>query len=372
MMLAFFNIAGKLQRMSQQTNSPKPSGRAIGGKARMAALSPEERSAAAKEAASARWANRLVPTPGMPRVIEGYSSFLDLAGTRLPCAVVDGPNGVQRVLSETGITQAILGTRSGASKRLKKAAEGEGSLLPLFVAPRQLNPFISDELREGALKALDYVDGERVVRGYDHSVLVAVCSVWLEARKHGALQKQQLAKAQQAEALTLALANTGVAALIDEATGYQDDRAKDALAKIFAKFLAAERQKWTLTFPIDFYREIYRLRGWKFEPWNTKRPSVVASWTDDFVYDRLAPGLTEELRNKNPVADLGRRSHKHHQWFDTDRGHPKLKEHISGVIALLRAAEDWNSFKRGLDRAYPKFGETIPLALTGGKSGNST
>lgn len=342
-----------------------------GGRARAEKLTPAERSAIAAEAASVRWANRPQPTADMPRVLEGYSSVLELAGTKLPCAVVEGPNGVQRVLSETGITRAILGTRSGASRRLKYA----GSLLPLFVAPSQLNSFITNEMREGPLKPIDYVDGGRVVRGYDHSILVAVCSVWLRARAEGKLQKQQLSKAQMAETLTLALADTGVAALIDEATGYQDDRAKDALAKIFATFLAKERQKWALTFPIDFYREIYRLRGWKFEPWNTKRPSVIASWTDDFVYDRLAPGLTEELRHKNPVVDSGRRTHKHHQWFDPDRGHPKLKEHIAGVIALLRSADDWTSFKRGLDRAYPKFGETIPIALTGGngrKGGKTT
>ena len=343
-----------------------PTGRAKGGRARADRLTPEHRSKIAKDAASKRWANSVKPSPEMPRVIEGYSSTLDLAGTKLPCAVIDGPGGIQRVLSETGITNAILGTRSGASKRLKKAAEEGGGLLPLFVAPRQLNPFITDDLRDGPLKSIDYVDGGRVVRGYDASILVSVCGIWLKARAAGVLQKQQLAKAHQAEALTLALANTGVAALIDEATGYQDDRAKDALAKIFSDFLAKERQKWALTFPLDFYKEIYRLRGWKFEPWNTKRPSVIASWTDDFVYDRLAPGLTEELRIKNPVADTGRRSHKHHQWFNTDKGHPKLKEHISGVIALLRAADNWEAFKRGLDRAYPKFGQTIPLQLTGG------
>lgn len=345
-----------------------PQGRAKGGAARAAKLSPEERSRIAKDAAQKRWAAHVEPSPDMPRVIEGYSSVLDLAGTRLPCAVVDGPDGVQRVLSESGITQAILGTRSGASKRLKKAAEDEGALLPLFVAPSQLKSFITKDLLDGPLKPIDYVDGGRVVRGYDASVLVAVCGVWLKARAEGKLQKQQLAKAQEAEALTLALADTGVTALIDEATGYQDDRAKDALAKIFATFLAKERQKWALTFPLDFYKEIYRLRGWKFEPWNSKRPGVIASWTDDFVYDRLAPGLTEELRQKNPAVDGGRRPHRHHQWFDPTRGHPKLKEHIAGVIALLRAAENWEGFKRGLDRAYPKFGETIPLALTGGKN----
>jgi hypothetical protein len=349
--------------------SDEAEGRAKGGIARAESLSPEDRSRIASEAAKRRWASRPEPTADMPRVLEEYSNVLMLAGTKLPCAVVEGPGGVQRVLSENGITNAILGSRSGASKRLKKAAEDEGTLLPLFVAPRQLKPFITKELLNGPLKPVDYVDGDRVVRGYDASILVAVCGVWLKARQEGALQKQQLAKAQAAEELTLALADTGVVALIDEATGYQDERARDALVKIFTTFLAKERQKWTLTFPIDFYREIYRLRGWKFEPWNTKRPSVVALWTDDFVYDRLAPGLTEELRNKNPVAEAGRRTHKHHQWFNTDRGHPKLKEHIAGVIALLRASEDWKSFRRALDRAFPKFGETIEMQLTGGSFG---
>jgi len=337
-----------------------------GGKARAQKLTPGERSAIASEAAQARWANRPRPTPDMPRVIEGYSSVLHLGGARLPCAVIEGPDGIQRVLSEHGITQAILGTRSGASKRLKKLASEEGAILPLFVAPNQLKPFITSDLLEGPLKPIDYVDGDRVVRGYDSSILVVVCGVWLKARAAGALQKQQLAKAQQAESLTLALADLGILALIDEATGYQDDRAKDALAKIFTTFLAKDRQKWALTFPLDFYREIYRLREWKFEPWNTKRPSVIAKWTDDLVYDRLAPGLTEELRVKNPVAESGRRTHKHHQWFNTEKGHPKLKEHISGVIALLRASEDWAAFRRGMDRAFPKFDETIQLQLSGG------
>ena len=341
----------------------EPIGRARGGLARAEKLTADERSAIASEAAKARWEKKTEPTPDMPRVLEGYSNVLELDGTKLPCAVIKGANGIQRVLSEKGITAAILGSESGASKRLKKAAADGGALLPLFVAPRQLNEFITKDLLDGPLKPIDYVDGDRVIRGYDSSILVAVCGVWLRARAEGKLQKQQLAKAQHAEDLTLALADLGIVALIDEATGYQDDRARDALAKIFSTFLAKERQKWALTFPLDFYREIYRLRGWKFEPWNTKRPSVVATWTDDFVYDRLAPGLTEELRQKNPVAETGRRSHKHHQWFNPDKGHPKLKEHIAGVIALLRASDNWGAFKRGLDRAYPKFGTTLPLPL---------
>lgn len=38
-----------------------------------------------------------------------------------------------------------------------------------------------------------------MVRGYDAAIVPAVCNVWLRAREAGALQKQQLKKAQQAE-----------------------------------------------------------------------------------------------------------------------------------------------------------------------------
>ena len=108
------------------------------------------------------------------------------------------------------ITYAILGQRSGASKRLKKAASEGRALLPLFVAPSQLKELVTKELEDGLLKPIDYQDGDRVVRGYDASVLVAVCNIWLKAREAGALQTQQLRKAQKAEILTRALAETGI------------------------------------------------------------------------------------------------------------------------------------------------------------------
>ena len=111
----------------------------------------------------------------------------------------------EREESTTGITNAILGSRSGASKRLKKAAEEGGAHLPIFLAPGQLKPFIDNDLLAGPLKPIDYLDGDREVRGYDASVITAVCNIWLKAREKGALQKQQLAKAQQAEIIMRAL-----------------------------------------------------------------------------------------------------------------------------------------------------------------------
>ena len=49
-----------------------------------------------------------------------------------------------------------------------------------------------------------------------------------------------------------------------------------------------------------------------------KRPQVVAKYTNDFVYERLAPGVLDELRNRNPMLPSGYRRHKHTQWFNPE------------------------------------------------------
>jgi hypothetical protein len=42
-------------------------------------------------------------------------------------------------------------------------------------------------------------------------------------------------------------------------------------------------------------------------------------------------------------------------------GSPKLKDHFKEVLALMRAARNWKEFYTFLDRALPRFGETMQL-----------
>jgi len=289
-----------------------------------------------------------------------HAGDLTIGDMTIPCAVIG--DGV-RVLSNRGINTTFTGKRGGGVVT-KDGAQN----LPRFLALSSIKPFISKDLMARLNNPIEYqpIHGGRSAYGYEATMLPEICEVIIDADRAGELRDKN--QALVADSLLRGFARIGVIALVDEATGYQDDRARDALEKILTEFLTEERQKWAKTFPLDFYREIYRLRGWPFNPWTTKRPSVIASWTDNFVYDRLAPGLTKELRNKNPKAGAGRRKDKHHQWFNPDQGHPRLREHISGVTALLRAAENWDSFKTSIDRAYPKFGDTIQLPLTGGRT----
>ena len=88
--------------------------------ARAQALTEEERKEIAAKGAAARW--------GIPKAT--HRGELVIGATSIPCAVLEDG---RRVLTENGITNAILGSRIGASKRLKKAATPLGLVKPIHV-----------------------------------------------------------------------------------------------------------------------------------------------------------------------------------------------------------------------------------------------
>lgn len=340
-----------------------------GGLTRASRLSPEDRTAIARQGARQRWAEKrdAERQNERPHVLPGYSAVLDIAGVKLPCAVITGPHGIQRVITENGVTNAILGSRSGASKRLKRAAADRGEDLPLFLAPSQLRPFIPPELIVGALSPIDYTDGDKDVRGYDAAVLPAVCKVWLDARRHGALQNQQKAKAAAAEVLMSGLAHTGIVGLIDEATGYELIRPQNALQAYIDKVIRKELAVWAKKFPDEFYENIYRLKGWPWPGMKKNRYSIVAHYTRDLVYDRMGPGVLRELERKTPKDATGQRPNKFHQWLTDDVGDPMLAQHLTSLLTLQRLAlangYGWRRFLLTVDQVMPRYGDTMPLPI---------
>jgi hypothetical protein len=95
------------------------------------------------------------------------------------------------------------------------------------------------------------------------------------------------------------------------------------------------------------------------------RYSVVAYYTRDLVYERLAPGLLRELESKSPKNDSGNRSNKLHQWLTDDIGNPMLAQHLHSVIMFQRLAIasgfGWNRFVKMVDQVMPKRGATLEI-----------
>ena len=339
-------------------------GKAIGGFAKNALMSPEERKAMAQKMVQAKKEKEKL-LEGLPRVLMKKDP-LKLADVSIPCAIIADHSGneVRRVLTSTGIADAILGGRSGASIKLRRRAKLEGRApMPVFLAPGQLKPFVDNYLeKEPLLQPIEYVDGGKIVTGYDARILPIVCEIWLKARDVGALQKQQDDKAKKAETLIRALAHAGIIALVDEATGYQDIRPRDALAKIIEAFVAKEMRPYVAKFPPDLYKEMFRLRGLKFPEGTVKKPQYFGYLTTDIIYKRLAPAVWVELKEKAKNETRVKKPHLH-RFLTDDIGDPRLQKVITQVVTIMQLSSDWMDFKEKLDRLVPAYNTTIPLPL---------
>ncbi|MBI4810916.1 MAG: P63C domain-containing protein [Ignavibacteriales bacterium] len=292
-----------------------------------------------------------------------HQGKLPIVGFPINCAVVIIDNEPVRVLVERSVANAFGIRGSGAYWQSKKRGD-LSSMLPEYVSAKYLEPFVSKELREKLSNHIEYLTlNGKIARGLEATVLPDVCDVWIRAKEASALPKTQEKIAENAYILMKGFANVGIIALVDEATNFQEIRDRLALQKILDKFLLKEYAKWAKRFPDEFYQKMFELKGWQWKGMKINRPSVVGTYTNDIIYSRLAPGILAELKRLNPPDDRGQRKLKHHQWFTEDIGHPALQQHLAILIAFMRAAPNWGAFHRLVERAFPKFGDTIPLAL---------
>jgi hypothetical protein len=275
---------------------------------------------------------------------------LRIGNLEIPCYVLEDGT---RVLSQRGINKA-LGVTEGGGRGVDSAQK-----LPRFLASKALSPYISKELSARIAHPIKHYVPDLATKTPAYSipaiVLPEICKAWISAREAGSLTTAgQLETAHKAEIILAGLGTVGIIALVDEATEYQKHRPSDDLQRILEAYVSQEYLHYTSRFPSPFYEQLFRLNGWQYNPMSVKRPQVVGKMTDNIVYSRLPEGVLEELRNKNPKDDKGRRKKKHYNFLTEDIGNPHLERHMAAVIALMRAAPNWRKFKTFLNRAFPQ------------------
>jgi hypothetical protein len=271
----------------------------------------------------------------------------------IPCAVLEDGT---RVLSERGVNKALGRTRGGQDWRRKKA----GGEVPVFLAGERLKAFISEELSVVVSNPILYkhTKGGGLAHGVQAAILPQICDVWLKARDAGVLSSKQKPIAHKADVLMRGLAHVGVIALVDEATGYQVERDKAELQTILSAYIAKELMPWTSRFSPEFYREMFRLRGWPFGNISSsskgpRGPRYAGKLTNELVYKKLPPGVLDELRRLNPPNEKWQRKHKHFQLLTSDIGNPHLEKQVAVVTTLMRISPNWRAFERHFSRAFP-------------------
>ncbi|MFQ2070661.1 P63C domain-containing protein [Aeromonas veronii] len=333
-----------------------PTPQSLGGKARASKLSPEERKGVASKAAAARWEKEKMKLP-----LAKNEGVLRIGEAELEVAVLEDG---KRIISQGSVFKAL----GRPARGVRAVPEGEIAM-PAFMDAGNLKPFINQELRDAINRVKYQTHSGDTVEGYDASILPLVCDVYLQAREAGVITKSnQLDTAMKAEILVRSLAKVGIIALVDEATGYQEVRPRDALQAYLDKVISKELAAWAKKFPDEFYENIYKLRGWPWTGMSKNRFSVVAHYTRDLVYERLGDSILEELERKTPKNEKGNRKVKLHQWLTDDVGNPMLAQHLHSVIMIQRLAiangYGWNRFVKMVDQVMPKKGGTFELLLT--------
>lgn len=319
--------------------------KARGGIARAESLSPEERKDIARKAALSRW-DTTIPTAE-------HEGEFNLGSHVISAAVL--PNG-KRLITQATFLRALGRSRSPkAGTGVLSTVDG----IPFFLQAEVLKPFISEDLMQSTTPMFYRTKAGGRAVGYEAELLPRVAEVYLQFRDEALSDKGKIPQRYKdiitaCDILIRGLAHVGIAALVDEATGYQFVRDRLALQAILDKFLEKEFAAWAKRFGDEFYREMFRLRGWKWESLRGKKPPLVGLLTNDLVYNRLAPGLLDELKARNPKDEKGNRKSKHHQWLTVDVGHPALAQHLHAVTALMRVSTNWKDFHAMLNQAFPK------------------
>ena len=328
------------RQASEAAKAMSSLGASKGGLARAARLSPAERQKIAREAVQARWAKTgklfKPPEPEAGELpLSLFRGALKIGELEVECHVL---NDLRRVLTQREVIRVITaGRESGNIQRYLDA-----------------NPLIDRRFVLGETIQFRQPGTQYVANGFEGTLLVDLCTKYLEAADLGLLKKNQLHLARQSEIVVRACAKVGIVALIDEATGYQKVRARQALQIKLQAFIADDMQEWAKMFPDEFWFELARLENVKYSPRN--RPLRWGRYVMIFVYDAIDSDVGRELRRKNPDPHF---LNNHHQWLKK-YGRQKVNDQIQRVIAVMNLCQDMDEFRAKFAHVFKK----APLQLT--------
>jgi hypothetical protein len=266
---------------------------------------------------------------------------LDIGDLSVPVYVLDDG---RRVLSRTGALNCLTAGKGGGN-------------IESYLEIEVLRPFIPRDISEQWVEFDIPNVVNKSVKGMTASAFIDICRAYSRARDTGALvTESQTAIAIRASMLLGAFAKDGIEAAIDEVTGYQYERAPDALQTKLKLFLAEEMRPWEKTFPDELWIQFGRLTRWA-GPIHS-RPKYWGKLVNELVYGYLDGDVMDWLRKNAPKPRSGQ---NYHQWMTGQFGLKRLIEHIWMLIGLASACRDMPELRQ---RMAEKFGrEKVQLTL---------
>lgn len=313
------------------------SGKAKGGLVRAQVLTPEQRREIARKGALARWGG----DGSMPEAVR--EGVLEFGAIDLECYVLKDR---RRVFHKRGMAKS-LGMKSEGGNVFLRAmnSKGLGSIIPENLWDKLNNPIV-----------FKTINGDQA-HGYEGAVLIEICDAIWEANRQDKLGPRQGDLAKQAEIILRSAAKVGIAALIDEATGFTKDKWREEYRELFRQFIREEHREWAKEFPDQFFDMIYSIYKLPRKH-KHKHPQFFGGFIRKYIYTPLLDSkgaILEMLDEKNPTVYVGGgRRYKLFQFIEEEIGMPALRAHVWQITGIGNAAGTKVGFERGFNKAFPQ------------------
>lgn len=317
-----------------------------GGAARAAKMTPEERAASARQAAKSRWAK---PPKALTAPLEPV-----LEGEVMPPSPFAKHRGIM-TLNNIPVDVYVLDTeeRVISLRATVKVLTGiDGGILEDYIGVKALEGFVNSGLvLEESVEF--YIPGTQFRgKGITAEQFEGILSGYVRALQAGALKTdRQKEIAVTCAILGTAFLRTGIVALIDEATGYQYERAADALEVKIKAYVADELRSWEPTFPDELWEQFGRLTNWK-GPLHS-RPKWWGHLVNELIYQAMDPDIAKYLKENKPKPFHGQ---NYHQWLTEDVGLKALIPHIYKIIGMAEKCQDMRELR---DSVAAKYGRKL-------------
>lgn len=223
----------------------KPTGRAKGGAATAAKMTPEQKAERARKGAMARWGEK-------PPTATHKGNFKEEFGLDVECYVLDD-----------GKKTAVI-TQRGMGQALGFSTQG-GGRFPKFINGKAIAPYLGLELKQKLENPLVFQVSKAVSgssapiksNGFDVTLLIDVCKAIIQAEADGKLAHNQAGIAAQAHIIMGASAKAGIQGLVYALAGYRPE--VEEVIQAFKAFVQEEAKKYEREFPNELYMAWQRL-----------------------------------------------------------------------------------------------------------------
>jgi hypothetical protein len=268
-----------------------------------------------------------------------YSGDITIGEITIKCAVLSNE---KRVFYQREAIGALTGNKKGGMER--------------YLTAKNLAPYVPEKYKGEKWddNIIKFKSGNNDAHGFEATDLIDICNMYIQARNDGTLLSSQSNLAKRADIIVNAFAKTGVIAVIDEATGYQLHRKKDALRLLVQAYVIEEAREWTKEFPDEFFVELDRIYN---NPTTKpqKRPQYYGHFINKYVYEPIESGLVlDKLQELNPSDEKGARKKRFHQFLNEELGIRVLRNRIGKVTALLQVSSNKRKFQANYERMESK------------------